>query len=281
MVSRDETMTFDLSLDPSETIIVIKNFIKTYLRNSGRESVVLGLSGGIDSAVVAVLCKEALGKNKTHCLFLPETETPERDRLDHQTILDQFDLSCETKDITELVSFFFEQCVVEPNKLAKANIKARIRMVLLFEYANTRNSLVCGTSNKSEILCGYFTKYGDGGVDIIPLGDVYKTQVLQIARFIELPNEMISKPPTAGLWKGQTDETELMISYNELDRILYGLEQKLTFEKISEQTGCSLSDVNRVSRLRSSSQHKRCFPLIPKIGMRTPGLDWRSLVSEG
>ena len=137
-------------------------------------------------------------------------------------------------------------------------------MLLLFEYANTRHSLVCGTSNKSELLCGYFTKYGDGGVDMMPLGDLYKTQVLQIARFMKLPKEMISKPPTAGLWKGQTDEKELMISYSDLDQILYGLEQKLTFDKISNLIGCTLSDVNRVSRLRSSSQHKRCFPLIPK-----------------
>jgi NAD+ synthase len=274
-------MTFDLSLDPAETVVVIKNFIKTYVSNVGIASVVLGLSGGIDSAVVAVLCKETLGRNNTHCLFLPEVATPESDRIDQQKLVEQFDLSCETKDITDLVSFFNGQCVVKPNRLAIANIKARIRMVLLFEYANMTNSLVCGTSNKSEILSGYFTKYGDGGVDIMPLGDVYKTQVWQIARFMDLPKEMISKPPTAGLWKGQTDEKELMITYNELDQILYGLERKLPFDRIAEKIGCSQSDVERVGRMRSSSQHKRRSALIPKIGMRTPGLDWRSSVLEG
>jgi NAD+ synthase len=281
MATRDDIMTFDLTLDPAETVIIIKDFIKTYVSNAGLRSVVLGLSGGIDSAVVAVLCKETLGKNHTHCLFLPDTATPESDRRDVQKLVDQCDLSCESKDITELVSFFLGQCVVEPNKLATANVKARIRMVLLFEYSNMTKSLVCGTSNKSELLSGYFTKYGDGGVDIMPFGDVYKTQVWQIAQFLDLPKEMISKPPTAGLLKGQTDEKELGLTYNVLDQILYGLERKLIFAQIVEKVGCSLSDVDRVECMRSSSQHKRHLALIPKIGLRTPGLDWRSPVLKG
>ncbi len=281
MITRDDIMTFDLSLDPEETIVVIKNFIKTYVSNAGIPSVVIGLSGGIDSAVVAVLCTETLGRNNTKCLFLPEASTPESDRKDQRILVEQFDLSCEIKDITDLVSVFNSQCFIKPNKLAMANVKARIRMVLLFEYANMTNSLVCGSSNKSELLSGYFTKYGDGGVDIMPLGDVYKTQVWQIARFMGLPKEIISKPPTAGLWKGQTDEKELMMTYNELDQILYGLERKLSFNGIAEKSGCSLLDVERVGRMRSCSQHKRRSALIPKIGMRTPGLDWRSSVLQG
>ena len=274
-------MAFDLTIDPAETVTIIKDFIKTYVSNAGLDSVVLGLSGGVDSAVVAVLCNEVLGKNKIHCIFFPDTATPESDKRDQQKLVEQFGLHSEVKDITELVDFFSRQCLVGPDKLALANVKARIRMALLFEYANMTHSLVCGTSNKSELLIGYFTKYGDGGVDFMPLGDVYKTQVWEIARFLDIPLEIISKPPTAGLWKGQTDEKELRLSYDELDQILYGLERKMAIDRIIAQVGCSREDVERVKRMRVLSQHKRRSALIPKVGMRTPGLDWRSPVLEG
>ena len=281
MASREDIMTFDLSIDPAETVTIVKDFIKTYVSNSGSQSVVLGLSGGVDSAVVAVLCSEVLGKKNTHCIFLPDKATPESDKRDQQHLIDQFDLHCEVKDITELIGLFSDRCLLEPNKLALANVKARLRMVLLFEYANMTHSLVCGTSNKSELLIGYFTKYGDGGVDLMPIGDIYKTQVWEIARYLDLPIDMIKKPPTAGLWKGQTDEKELRLSYVELDQILYGLERKISFDRIVSEVGCSLDDVERVKRMRIKSQHKRRSALIPKIGLRTPGLDWRSPVLEG
>ena len=146
-------------------------------------------------------------------------------------------------------------------------------MILLYEYANMTNSLVCGTSNKSEILVGYFTKYGDGGVDIMPIGDIYKTQVLELARYLKIPKEIITKPPTAGLIKGQTDEKELKLSYIELDMILAGLEKKMDISDIAKALGIKKSDVERIRKMRKSSQHKRRTALIPKLGLRTPGLD--------
>lgn len=281
MASREDTMSFDLSIDPAETVTIIKDFIKTYVANAKSQSVVLGLSGGIDSAVVAVLCNEVLGKKNTHCVFLPDNATPESDKRDQKQLVERFNLHAEVKDITELIGFFSNQCLQEPNKLALANVKARLRMLLLYEYANMAQSLVCGTSNKSELLIGYFTKYGDGGVDLMPIGDVYKTQVWAIARFLDLPSEMIKKPPTAGLWKGQTDEKELRLSYGELDQILFGLERKIASDKIVSEVGCSLDDIERVKQMRVRSQHKRRSALIPKVGLRTPGLDWRSPVLEG
>jgi NAD+ synthase len=142
-------------------------------------------------------------------------------------------------------------------------------------------SLVCGTSNKSEILVGYFTKYGDGGADIQPIGDIYKTQVWELAKYLKIPPEIISKPPTAGLWKGQTDEQELRMSYKYLDMILSGLEQKIDFDDIAKMAGVKKSDVERIHMMRVKSQHKRRTALIPKIGIRTPGYDWRSPVQEG
>ena len=154
-------------------------------------------------------------------------------------------------------------------------------MILLYEYANETGSLVCGTSNKSEILVGYFTKYGDGGVDFQPLGDLYKTQIYQIAKYLKIPASIISKAPTAGLWIGQTDEKELRMSYTTLDKILYGLELKLDTESIMQFAEVKKSEVERIRLMRVKSQHKRRTPLIPKLGIRTPGLDWRSPVQEG
>ncbi|RLF47722.1 MAG: NAD(+) synthase, partial [Thermoplasmata archaeon] len=150
-----------------------------------------------------------------------------------------------------------------------------------YGYANSKKSLVCGCSNKTELLIGYFTKYGDGGSDFMPIGDLYKTQVYQIAEHIGIPGPIIKKAPSAGLWKGQTDEKELGIPYEKLDRILYGLERKMPVDKIVEIADIDEQEVIRVKEMRIKSQHKRNVPLVPKIGLRTVALDWRSPVQEG
>jgi len=274
-------LDIDLSIDTKEVSVIIKDFIKTYVKNSGCKSVVIGLSGGVDSAVVALLCKDVLGKKYTKCVFLPDDTTPKLDFKHQELLVKKFDLLCEKKDITPIVQQISRHCIVKPDRYALANIKARARMILLFEYANMARSLVCGTSNKSEILIGYFTKYGDGGVDIQPIGDLYKTQVLELAKYLKIPKEIISKPPTAGLWHGQTDEQELKLNYGELDRILLGLERKMDIKDIAKGAGVKKSEVERIKKMRVKSQHKRRTPLIPKVGLRTPGLDWRSPVQEG
>jgi len=274
-------LAIDLSINLEETAIVIKDFIKTYVENSGCEGVVIGLSGGIDSAVTALLCKDVLGKNRTKCVFLPDDATPKSDIRHIELLVEKFDLLYEKKDIISVVKGVESSCILKVNSFALANIKARMRMVLLFEYANMTNSLVCGTSNKSEILIGYFTKYGDGGVDIMPIGDLYKTQILELARYLKIPGEIISKPPTAGLLKGQTDENELQLSYEKLDKILVGLERKRGIQWIIENADVKKSDVERIKKMRINSQHKRRTALIPKLGLRTPGLDWRSPIQKG
>ena len=274
-------MDIDLSIDPKEVSIVIKDFIKTYVKNSECKGVIIGLSGGVDSAVTAILCKETLRKKNVKCLFLPDDTTPNSDYKDFELIVKNFDLASEKKDISNAVREISENCILKPDKYALANIKARARMILLFEYANMTKSLVCGTSNKSELLVGYFTKYGDGGVDIFPIGDLYKTQVWEIAKFLKIPNKMISKPPTAGLWKDQFDEKEIGLSYNQLDKILAGLERKMDMQDISKFVGVKESEVKRIKTMRIKSQHKRRAALIPKIGIRTPGYDWRSPIVEG
>jgi len=251
------------------------------VENSGCKSVVIGLSGGVDSALTAVLCKEALGKNNVKCVFLPDETTPKDDIKHHERIVKKFGLNCKQIDITNIVKQMKSKCAVDPDKYALANVKARTRMVLLFEYANMAKSLVCGTSNKSEILIGYFTKYGDGGVDIMPIGDLFKTQVWELAKYLKIPDELIKKPPTAGLWNGQSDEKELKLSYQKLDLILAGLEKKMEDANIIKIAGIKKSDLDRIRKMRKNSQHKRRTALIPKIGLRTPGLDWRAPIQEG
>lgn len=268
-------------MDYREVSTIIKDFIKTYFENSGCKTIVIGLSGGIDSAVTAILCKQALGKTKVKCLFLPDETTSESDRVHHDVLVKKFDFDSKIIDITPLVKDFTKYCPVKPDELGLANIKARIRMTVLFSYANMNCGLVCGTSNKSELLIGYFTKYGDGGVDLMPIGDLYKTQVFELARFLKIPEEICCKPPSAGLIKGQTDERELKINYSALDKILLGLEHKYGLECIVKTFNVDKKDVLRVQNMRKSSQHKRRSPLIPKIGLRTPGYDWRSPTQEG
>jgi NAD+ synthase len=148
-------------------------------------------------------------------------------------------------------------------------------MIVLYHYANAERRLVVGTSNKSEVLVGYFTKFGDGGADLEPIGDLYKTEVRALARRLGLPDKIIQKAPTAGLWKGQTDEGELGITYDRLDAILSGIELGLGEKEIARRADSNISEVARVAKMVRLSSHKRKFQPAPKIGFRTPGLDWR------
>lgn len=264
-----------ITLNYNEITIVIKDFIKTYVENSGCKGVVIGISGGLDSAITAILCQRALGKNKTFCFFMPDDATPETDIKYQEILVEKYDLQCETKNISKIIKNMMENCIIKPDKMALANIKARIRMILLFEYANMNRLIVCGNSNKSELLVGYFTKYGDGAADIMPIGDLYKTQIYQLAKFLKIPKVIIDKTPTAGLIKYQTDEKELGFTYELLDKVLMGFERKKDISDIAKNTGLKKSDVEKIKNKLIKNQHKRRSPLIPKIGLRTPGLDWR------
>jgi NAD+ synthase len=148
-------------------------------------------------------------------------------------------------------------------------------MIVLYFFANTQDRLVMGTGNKSELLCGYFSRWGDGGVDFLPIGDLYKTQVRAMARHLGIPKRIVDKVPTAGLWPGQTDEGELGLSYDVLDRILLGIELQMEPEAIAEKADARIGEVRRIEALVAATAFKRKMPLIPKVGIRTVGLDWR------
>jgi len=226
----------------------IVSWIKQKVKDSGAKGIVLGLSGGIDSAVVAALAKAAVGKNNLLVLFMP-CNSNVQDLKDAKLVAHKLGLKSKLVDLSGVYNNFLK---VLPGaiSLARGNLKPRLRMSTLYYFANKLNYLVCGTGNKSELLVGYFTKYGDGGVDILPIADLFKRQVCRLARELKIPQEIIAKPPTAGLWHGQTDEGEMGITYNELDDILD------RFRNHKEQIVGS-NKVNKVIRMYKNSEHKR------------------------
>lgn len=254
---------------------VIEKFLAEKLRKVGAKGYVLGVSGGIDSAVCLRLCVRAVGKDRVLGLLMPEKDSPEEDLENSKVLCRSEGVKFKVVDITAPVDAFKKSIGGPVDKKSLANIKARCRMVVMYHYANTDKRLVVGTSNKSEMLVGYFTKFGDGGADLEPIGDLYKTEVRELARIIGIPDKIIKKVPSAGLWKGQTDEGEMGISYERLDAILLGIELGLDEKKIAERADTTVKEVGRISRMVRLTSHKRKFQPVAKIGIRTPGLDWR------
>ncbi len=256
--------------------VVIEDFIRQKVEDSGANGVVIGLSGGIDSAVVSVLCASAIGPEKVLNIFMPSAKSSNEDARDAEELSLKFGMRHQVIDIEPAVEGFRAILPeLEEDKRLLGNCMARCRMAILYDQAKLTNRLVMGTSNKSELLVGYFTKFGDGGADFCPIGDLYKTEVRQLARKIGVPEKFAQKVPSACLWEGQTDEGELGISYDELDSVLFGIENGMELEDIARRNMISEEQVDRVWKMHIGSVHKRKTPLIPKVGLRTIGLDWR------
>ncbi|MFA4992372.1 MAG: NAD+ synthase [Candidatus Omnitrophota bacterium] len=226
----------------------IVSWIKTQVKDARAKGIVMGLSGGIDSAVVSALCREAVGRGNLLVLFMPCNSNPQ-DLKDAKLVAAKLKIRSKLVDLSSVYNDFLR--ILPPALgLARGNLKPRLRMSTLYYFANKLNYLVCGTGNKSELMVGYFTKYGDGGVDILPIADLFKRQVRKLAQELKIPQGIIDKPPTAGLWQGQTDEEEMGITYNELDDIL----DKLCNNKKQD---AGSSKVNKIKKMYNNSEHKR------------------------
>jgi NAD+ synthase len=253
----------------------IQEWIKNYISSAKADGVVIGLSGGIDSSVTAALCAEALGKESVISLSLPCESNPQ-DIEDAELIAKQLGIYFLKIPLTpllnklkasinidtiinqsELNSLILKDENKQRKKLALANVKPRLRMTILYYIGQSLGVyLVAGTGNRTEIAIGYFTKYGDGGVDFEPLGDLYKCEVRRLARYLKIPNKIIEKPPSAGLWKGQTDEDEIGIPYDEIDEIIYRIDNNLDLSNLNQK------NVLKVKRMMKTSSHKKSMPPI-------------------
>jgi NAD+ synthase len=230
-------------------------WIREQVNSAGCKGVVVGMSGGVDSSVLAVLCQHAFPQNTLGVLMPCHSQS--EDKAHAEEVASKF--SIPTKEVVldniyNSVVQTLPDCEADPtvSHLARANLKVRLRMLTLYYIANQLQYMVVGSSNRSELTIGYFTKYGDGGVDIVPLANMVKSEVKKMARFLGVPQAIIDKPPSAGLWKGQTDEDELGISYDELDRYI------LTGELPDEVRG-------KVESLIAASAHKRSLPPMPEL----------------
>ena len=239
--------------------VKISNWIKKQVEEAKAKGVVFGLSGGVDSAVVSVLCKNVFLDN--HLALILPCFSSKKDLADAELIVKKFGLNSKTVELEEVFLSLCKILDVDPKSkdLFVANIKPRLRMIVLYFFANKLNYLVVGTANKSELTMGYFTKYGDGGVDILPLGDLTKTQVYKLAKVLNIPQRIIKKPPSAGLWVGQTDEKEMGIKYKVLDKIITAIEEKKSLAKFKREA------VEKVLTKKEQSLHKMFPPKIFKI----------------
>jgi NAD+ synthase len=229
----------------------IARWLSEKVTATGTNGVALGLSGGLDSAVVAALATRGLGADKVTGVIMP-ARSQQEDIDDAKMIARHIGIDPQTIDLSRPFDTLIET-LPEGSDLAAANIKPRLRMITLYHIANTNNLLVVGTGNRSELMAGYFTKYGDGGVDLLPLGSLYKREVRDLARAIGIPERIVTRPPSAGLWAGQTDEDEMGITYEDLDGILEALER-------GDTTGYPPALVKKVEQMVARSRHKRSMP---------------------
>ncbi len=270
----------DLTIDTELVRKILTGFIHTEITRSGFSRAVMGLSGGLDSALACFLAAEALGPENVLAIRMPY-KSSSQDSLDHALlVIDQLGVQSLTMPITEMVEPLFQRFPDMENR-RKGNIMARERMIILFDQSEAFKGLVLGTGNKTEILLGYSTLYGDSACALNPIGDLYKTQVRQLSRAMGVPDVVIEKAPSADLWLGQTDEGELGFTYEEVDKLLFLLiDQRYTPEECVE-SGFPADFVRSVIQRVRRNQFKRVLPPIAKVSNRTVGYDFLYLRDWG
>lgn len=253
-----------LDLNLKEVHNELVEFLRENFKKAGFSKAVLGLSGGIDSALVAYLLRDALGKENVLAIMMPyKSSNP--DSLNHaKLVVEDLKINSKTIEITDMIDAYFKN-EKEATSLRMGNKMARERMSILFDYSSKENALVVGTSNKTEIYLGYSTQFGDSACALNPIGDLYKTNIWNLSRYLKIPNELIEKKPSADLWEGQTDEQEMGLTYKEADQVLYRmLEENKTVEEVLAE-GFNKDLVDNIVRRMNRSEYKRRMPLIAKI----------------
>jgi NAD+ synthase len=273
----------ELAIDTDVARRVIVGFIRGQLRQAGFERCVLGLSGGIDSGLVAYLVAEAIGADRLLCVLMPYRTSSPASRADAETIVAALGCPSELVEITAMVDGYFGRdgeagagglSVVDATAVRRGNFMARMRMAVLYDRSVAFGGLVVGTGNKTESLIGYTTLFGDNACAFNPIGDLYKSQVRQMAAAIGVPRQVIAKAPSADLWPDQTDEDEGSFSYPLLDRILYWrIDRRRSTDELVTM-GFERALVERVERLVATSEFKRQVPPVAKLGPRTAGVDY-------
>ncbi|MDY6768700.1 MAG: NAD+ synthase [Candidatus Nanohaloarchaea archaeon] len=236
----------------------ITDFLEEYLDRSGAEGYVLGVSGGLDSAVTLQLAVDAVGSDRVTGLVMPGQPSRAENVADARELCETLGVTAHEIGIEPVVEAFSGAAPFDPGREAAGNLRVRARMVLTYMVANQEDLLVCGSSNKSEVMLGYFTKHGDGAADVKPLADLYKTEVRELAEHLDLPETFVEKQPTAGMWAGQTDEDELGYTYETIDAVLVPLvEDGKSVDAVAEETGIDRDAVETIAAMHEDSSHKR------------------------
>jgi NAD+ synthase len=253
---------------------VLVNFLRTEIHKVSFKKAILGVSGGVDSSLVAFLLVEAIGKENVIGACLPYKTIGKESIEDAAYLIRETGIRSITVDITESVDVYFKKFPAA-NQIRRGNKMARERMSVLFDLSAQEKALVIGTSNKTELLLGYGTWFGDTASSLNPIGDLYKTQVWQLSETMGVPKKIIEKVPTADLWTGQTDEGEMGIVYREADQILFWMVDKRLKDEQLLKKGFPQKKISKLRKMIQSSQYKRMLPVIAKLSSRTIGSDFR------
>jgi len=268
----------ELEIDTGVARRIIGEFIRGQLRQAGFERAVVGLSGGIDSGLVAYLTAEAIGAERLLCVLMPYRTSSPASRADAEAVVAALGCASAVVDISPMVDGYFDGSLgsagADASPLRRGNLAARMRMAVLYDHSVTWGGLVVGTGNKTETLIGYTTLFGDSACAFDPIGDLYKSQVRQLAVEIGVPEAIIRKAPSADLWPGQTDEAEGGFDYPTLDRLLYWMVDRRRSDEELVAMGFEAPAVARVGRMVAASEFKRQVPPIAKLGPRTAGIDY-------
>ena len=274
METSQRTNRADLKLNASIVRDLLVRFIKDQTSNAGFTKAVVGVSGGVDSAVSATLAAEALGKDNVLGVIIPYRTSDPKSEKDARSVIQTIGIQSELVDISKMVDGYCEENKIT-DAIRRGNVMARMRMIVLYDLSAREKALVIGTSNKTEILVGYGTQHGDLASAINPLGDLYKSQIWQLAEAIGVPKRVIEKAPSADLWEGQTDEKEMGVTYAALDALLYEMidERRSDEELVRMEFDAPL--IKRIRILIQKNQFKRRPPVIAKVSYRTVNVDFR------